>query len=195
MCWLNERNMRSRVSRVQRRRHDGGIFLFLFSFFPVSLHVRFSIISCVRRSFSVALGGRRKSSGRCTYTAALNLAAAVRRERRPPTGLHNSLLQLLVCDSFAGRPDEPWRATGLSGSRFSFSLSQRHATAKLRLAGQNRAAILGSALRAFEAPKAVTLTGRNRRERAIESICMKCRVSLIRREDKRIRFLEGVPSR
>lgn len=22
--------------------------------------------------------------------------------------LHNALLQLLVCDSFAGRPDEPW---------------------------------------------------------------------------------------
>lgn len=68
------------------------------------------------------------------------------------------------------------------------------------LPGQNRAAIHGSALRAFEAlttPKAVTLTGRNRRasERAIESeaICMKRRVSLIRREDKRTRSFSQSP--
>lgn len=29
-------------------------------------------------------------------------------ERRPPTGLHNSLLQLLVCVSFAARPKLTW---------------------------------------------------------------------------------------
>lgn len=68
------------------------------------------------------------------------------------------------------------------------------------MAYQDKTAPQSTALRAFEAlttPKAVTLTGRNRRasERAIESeaICMKRRVSLIRREDKRARSFSQSP--
>ena len=41
---------------------------------------------------------------RCSRVQRSCLKLATLGERRPPTGLHNSLLQLLVCVSFADRP-------------------------------------------------------------------------------------------
>lgn len=123
-----------------------------FFFFTASPHVLLNNRSCPSSLLSISpRGSRRKSSGRRVrggVRSTLNLAAAARRERRPPTGLHNSLLQLLVCDSFAGRAT--WRTVacdrtvGFPFLFLSFSLPLGDTRwLNYDLPGQNRAAIHG----------------------------------------------------
>ena len=182
-------------------RRDGETF-FLYFFFFLLLNTYFWIIACIRRSFPTLLASaeNRMVGVRDSILSAKTGSHIARRERRPPTGLHNSLLQLLVCDSFAGWAT--WRTVACDravGFPFSLSLFLKNTRwLNYGTRGQNRAAILGSTLRAFEAltfPRLLRLSVATvaRASDRKRGICMKRRISLIRCEDRRERSFSQSP--
>lgn len=174
---LNERNIRSQLSRAQRRRRAGEIFFPFFSPPCFSTRMYFSINARVRRSFSGSpAGAENRVVG--VYGTRLTLKpGGCSSQRKAAT---HQLTQLfapvismwLFCRS-ADLTNRSVRQDCQVPVSLSFSLSfpRRHAMTELRLPGPSRGPRLGfTRFRSSYAPKAVTLADRNRSARlAIES--------------------------